>query len=245
MVSLTSCKMFMATRNKTKVLCAVKDPINSPLIQQLKSYVNFPDDSADSVKFPSESEKPDSVKHDIDNNGTQSPDIHKSDKGSDISDKSSNSDTHTEDINVPSSDKSEQLPEDSENSEDNLESDNSTSNDEETAENDSSVDSSTSVYGQTALYSNNTCNQIDLSTIPTEIKGLLNLRSDTSGVQRVAIKDQELWVYYSDNVNLNNNMVQVIEVIQAANYYYLQFNRLARSDNAIVFEINLLTDSTV
>lgn len=63
------------------------------------------------------------------------------------------------------------------------------------------------------------------------------MRQDTCGVDRVQFKDDEVWVYYNDKINLNNVMSVVIEVLNAANYTYLEFNRLARSDNAMVFQI--------
>lgn len=78
------------------------------------------------------------------------------------------------------------------------------------------------------------------SAIPTELKGTLNVRQDTAGVERVALKDNELWVYYNDKINLNNVMTPVIELLNAAAYSYLTFNRLARSENAIVFELSIL-----
>lgn len=71
-----------------------------------------------------------------------------------------------------------------------------------------------------------------------DIKGILNSREDTAGVSRVSTKDdKEVWIYYNDNVNLNDVMVQVIEELNRPGYTYLEFNRLARSDNAIVFVI--------
>ena len=70
------------------------------------------------------------------------------------------------------------------------------------------------------------------------VKGLLNANSSTSGVSRVSVRDdKELWVYYNDNVNLNDVMVNVIESVNASGYSYLEFNRLARSENAVVFVI--------
>lgn len=70
------------------------------------------------------------------------------------------------------------------------------------------------------------------------IKGTLNAKDDTSGVSRVGVKDdKEVWVYYNDNVNLNDVMVPVIEQMNASGYTYLEFNRLARSDNAVVFVV--------
>lgn len=75
------------------------------------------------------------------------------------------------------------------------------------------------------------------------LKGTLNSRADLAGVARVAVKEkeQEIWIYYNDNVNLNNIMVEVIEFVKNAGYDVLEFNRLARSDNAIVFSISFQT----
>lgn len=73
--------------------------------------------------------------------------------------------------------------------------------------------------------------------IANEIKGTLNVRSDTAGVNRVQMKNDELWIYYNDDINLNNVMANVIGVLNAANYQYFEFNRLARTDNAIVFTV--------
>lgn len=67
------------------------------------------------------------------------------------------------------------------------------------------------------------------------LKGTLNSREDTSGVTRVAEKENEIWIYYNDDVNLNNIMTEVIEFLLTSGYEQYEFNRLARSDNAIVF----------
>lgn len=69
------------------------------------------------------------------------------------------------------------------------------------------------------------------------LKGSLNGRSDTNGVTRVAEKESEIWVYYNDDINLNNIMTDVIEYVANAGFTALEFNRLARSDNAIVFDL--------
>ena len=69
------------------------------------------------------------------------------------------------------------------------------------------------------------------------IKGTLNGRADTAGVIRLNVDNDELWIYYGDEVNLSDIMVDVIEALNGANYNYLTFNRLARSNNAIVFDI--------
>lgn len=77
------------------------------------------------------------------------------------------------------------------------------------------------------------------------IQGTLNAREDTKGVSRLQVKDNELWIYYKDDVNLNDTMIAVIETLNSTGYTYLAFSRLARSNNAIVFDINLNTNSNV
>lgn len=72
-------------------------------------------------------------------------------------------------------------------------------------------------------------------------KDTLNSREDTAGVIRIAQKEKELWIYYNDDVNLNDIMVDVIECIANIDCNMFEFNRLARSDNAIVFVIGVDT----
>ena len=74
----------------------------------------------------------------------------------------------------------------------------------------------------------------DAKSISDLVKTSLNDNEDTAGVSRTAIKDDELWVYYEDSINLNKVMASVIETLNNLDYG-LEFNRLARSDNAIVF----------
>ena len=77
-----------------------------------------------------------------------------------------------------------------------------------------------------------------LTGLAGELKGTLNARAETAGVSRVQVKNDEIWVYYNDDINLNNIMSNAIGLLAAANYYYLEFNRLARSDNAMVFTLS-------
>lgn len=80
--------------------------------------------------------------------------------------------------------------------------------------------------------------QVSLNGLAGELKGTLNARSSTTGVNRVCVKNNEIWIHYNDDINLNNVMTAVIDTLNSANYHYLIFNRLARTDNAIVFTIN-------
>lgn len=77
----------------------------------------------------------------------------------------------------------------------------------------------------------------DMKQVVDQLKSLLNLQDTTTGVNRILVKDSELWIYYNDSINLNNVMADAIEALNAAGYTYLEFNRLARSDNAMVFQI--------
>ena len=72
------------------------------------------------------------------------------------------------------------------------------------------------------------------------IKSTLNSREDTCGVVSIAIKEDgasELWVYYDDETNLNDTIYSVVSVFNSCGYNMLKFNRLARSNNAIVFDV--------
>ena len=83
----------------------------------------------------------------------------------------------------------------------------------------------------------------DYVRIDAEIlKGTLNSREDTKGVSRITKKEDELWIFYQDKVNLNSIMEPVIELMNASDFSYLEFNRLARSSNAIVFDISCTPD---
>ena len=69
------------------------------------------------------------------------------------------------------------------------------------------------------------------------LAGTLNADEATTGVRYAVVKDNEVWIYYGDGTNLNNVMEAVIKTLASAGYAYLEFNRLARSNNAMVFTI--------
>lgn len=57
-------------------------------------------------------------------------------------------------------------------------------------------------------------------------------------LSRVAIKNDEVWCYFDDSTNLNRILNEVLEIIESdSRYNNLSFSRLARSDNAVVFDI--------
>lgn len=83
--------------------------------------------------------------------------------------------------------------------------------------------------------------QVQISELANVVKGQLNADSHSKGVTRALIKnDNELWVYFNDDTNLNDVMTPVLENLNAPNFGYLKFNRFARSDNAIVFTLDMI-----
>ena len=71
-----------------------------------------------------------------------------------------------------------------------------------------------------------------LENISASIASMLNAVDTTSGVRSAKVLGTELWIYYKDNINLNSVMESVIDAVAP---HELEFNRLARSHNAIVF----------
>ncbi len=220
--AIFSSKLYQSSTRKDKIRATMDDPINAELIEQLDEYIGdeykIPEDTSQNVlkKSDNPNDKPD-----IDNNGgavqhgQPMPVKHSIDHVSpDNHEDSDESDDQTDDVQA-----------------------------ENEGDINDTMNSSTTVNkpyiaADTVVTKPLVETQISLSGLAGEIKGTLNARSATSGVARTSVKNDELWVYYNDDINLNNVMSPVIETISAANYHYLIFNRLARTDNAIVFAIN-------
>lgn len=107
----------------------------------------------------------------------------------------------------------------------------------ETSEEFNSTEESIMGYTSSDISATSLNQCIDGDVSIDSLKGLLNADANTTGVNYGKIKNNEVWLYYDDSINLNDVMSAVIETLNAAAYTYLEFNRLARSDNAIVFEI--------
>lgn len=193
--------MYKSSTRKSKIQAALSNPVNQPLVTQLRSYLD------------DEYRKEEILEPDIEM---------KKEKGSPVKDEhideSSKDDTKVIDDNTkfsnPNGDKEDINVEDSD-------------KDNHPSEDDNNVNSSK----KCAIRSS-----IDLDSL----KGTMNAVSDTCGVQRVKIDEdkKELWVYYNDDINLNDIMTPLIELLESSSYNYLIFNRLARSGNAVVFEIS-------
>lgn len=79
---------------------------------------------------------------------------------------------------------------------------------------------------------------IDVIDYVNDTEELLKSDKDTEDVRQVKLNDDELWVYYKDKTNLNKVMDSVIDKLSDAFGTAITFSRLARTDNAIVFDIS-------
>lgn len=196
---------------RDNIKSAIEDPINSELLLQLAEYLD--EEYQELLNTP----EPEDTKEDkVDDKDVE---VEPS-ENFDISNLDTSSTEDGKEINeIDESTNSEDIKED------------------ESTNSSTKLDKS-SILSQTVLNPNCIVSEINLKGLADELKGTLNMREDTSGVARIALKEAELWIYYNDNINLNTIMTQVIETLSAASYTYLQFNRLARTDNAIVFTVN-------
>lgn len=223
--------MYRSSKHKNKIKAALSNPINSELVIQLKQYLDE-DDIIDSDEINDSSDNPsEESKHTKSDEKTVSTksNYHHAPVGA-PSKSLTDEYKDAEDLFDEDLDDSEEKPED-----DNKIPEESTQKDDNSSED---IENGTQLNGDTIQSSTS------ISSMPEEIKGLINSRQDTCGVNRVLCKDCELWIYYEDKINLNTVMGPVIELINAANYTYLDFNRLARSDNAMVFQVNQLDSNS-
>ena len=219
-------RLYRSSKLKDKITSTIDNPINTELVKQLESYIDETSlDTAENTLVEL---------HDDD----QSPEVNE-DAANETVEDFETTDPHNENIFVDD-DASDDTP-----TEDRTDDSDDVADDE-----DSDDDSLENVPGvilegqelagdyveaATALYS--TPKRAEFDGDVNVIKGTLNLREETSGVVRVSLDKNELWVYYNDDTNLNAVMVDVIDVIERAGYNFLKFNRLARSNNAIVFDV--------
>lgn len=234
---ITASKLYKASSRKKKILAAMSDPINLELVQQLDEYIG--DEYKPMLKptepdvmevEPTESESaPDT--------GRPSPirSVPSGSGGGKLSER------FGDDLDAEGEAKF-----DATNPDDDWDDDSTSGTaDEATPNSSTKPKAKKKIVAETT--SVNPCAGVHASIdqLAGELKGTLNTRSSTAGVIRVAVKDDELWLYYNDSINLNNVMPTVIDLLNAAGYNYLLFNRLARTDNAMVFTLALNDTATV
>lgn len=254
MEAIYASKIYKLSRRKDRIASALNDPINMELVQQLSSYLD--ESVKHQVESPSKSIEPapttdtDVKSSPFDSNATSSR------SQSSRSQSSGDSVTTAPDstpVDMDSESSDTLTTEQSKDTDDSISPELNAFHDpkkheavSDTAEetSDVSVEESTGVTAATVLYqpsvSASCCDKIKVDV--AAIKGTLNIRNDTQGVSRIFVKDTELWIYYQDKINLNSVMEPVIEVLNSTGFTNLEFNRLARSENAIVFEISCTYD---
>lgn len=229
MNAIFACKLYKSSTRKQKIQAALKNPVNAELVKQLSECLD--DEYKPLTKLN------DGV---IKNVSDTNPVSESNSNGSSTSSHPRSSSG----LGGLSSALSglDDNPSISEKYGDDLDAEGNEAFDDTQIDNDD-VSSSTAVKG-TSIQADTTLtkplveNQVSLSGLAGELKGTLNARNTTAGVNRVSVKSNEIWIHYNDDINLNNVMTAVIDTLNSANYHILIFNRLARTDNAIVFTVN-------
>lgn len=242
MKSIYASKLFIASKRKEQIKAALLSTANEGLVQQLaedldeeyKTPENLGQESESKEKSSENAEENEfsefAVDEEIDpeKDLVTMDDVDKSSKPSKRGLSSSKpSDSHNSapeppegkrDIEGPKADTSELMPE-------------SPANENPAPE----PEASTQIEEKESIKASSVIDKLNT------FKDTLNSREDTAGVTRIAQKDKECWIYYNDDVNLNDIMVSVIECIANIDCDLFEFNRLARSDNAIVFVTAIAT----
>lgn len=240
-------KLFNDSKRKSHILSQLSDPINKELLVQLRSYLDDYEDDLESVQSLNLNNVPTSTSSksnsdDVEYNTDEASRSYQVSKPVNSFD----TDTNTETEPVSETRNTSEIE-----NEDNLPISSNNSQEEESSktlsDTSSTKASSEDQTNKSMIESSTNCVDIrrDIQSEIETIKGTLNCQESTSGVNRILVRDNELWIYYNDYVNLNVVMGAVIEKLSVCGFTYLYFNRLARSDNAIVFEIHLVTTETV
>lgn len=229
MKAIFASKLYRTSSRRSELTAAIDNPVNAELVMQLRKYLD-----------------PEYQKPEYFGQSSKETELIK-DKETEIIDDSSESaelrtehspappvPSHGSDFSIEDESSSDEIVD-----EENADSDLQVEDEEETeldeseeSEESASVEESIQVSTQHLILA---CHEIDSEVI----KGTLNSREDSEGVSRIVIKNDgsELWIYYKDAVNLNSVMESVIALLENTGYSQLMFSRLARTDNAIVFDI--------
>lgn len=213
-------KLYQASSRKDRIHSAYMNPLNAELVQQIDSYVS---PKYQKLLEPEEQEPEDPQNLDTANTGEEGGG---SSSGSSYSGGGGSSFSGGDIPGMITDEPDDSSGDDVETEDVDVE----TSGEESfEPQEDESVEQSTVIASS--------CTEKDAALEVDTIKGSLNVKDETSGVTRIRVKDKELWIYYQDSINLNSVMPNVIDTMNALGYTYLEFSRLARTDNAIVFDI--------
>lgn len=219
--AICASKLYRASTRKDKILAAFQDPINTELVGQLAKALDEEYQTPEYLVKESDHEEP----------GVQEVGTAPSEPA----------DSEPDNVPAPaphhSSPSGPPPSSDGPSDESDIDTSEPSGGDEPTSAEPDLIEESTSANGKPVTASRARNMFRDMKQVSDQVKGMLNMNQTTSGVSRILCKENELWIYYNDDVNLNNVMAEVIELLNISGYPYLEFNRLARSDNAIVFQI--------
>lgn len=207
------CKMFRSSSRKNHIKANIANPINVELVHQIQDLTDDSEDTSEKVN-PSENRSERKIlkgPSSSPSGGSYSPSF------------SDDIEPSEDDIFIP--DESNDESDKDEKTDDSINLDNSDElNDEDVS--DENVESSEAI---TAVVEDD----VDIN----QLKSILNESSSlTYGVSRISERKNEVWIYYNDDVNLNPMLSDIIYTVESSKFKNLEFNRIARSDNAVVFE---------
>lgn len=224
MKAIYSCKLYKTHPRKDKIKAAISNPINTELVSQLRSYLD------DEYQHLADKPEPD-VAYDLREDAD--------DLSSDVSDGGSSGSLGPRPTSGSLSAKFDALLGDEGDSDEFTDSDMGDLDSDADDVDDTDLDTEAETEGELEEIGEST----SIST-PTDVnladavKSSLCQYPELSKFNRVIEKNNELWIHYNDDVNLNNIMGPVIEQLVDDHLDQLEFNRLARSDNAIVFQVS-------
>lgn len=210
-------KLYLSSSRKDKILAAIQDPNNRELVQQVASYL---DDEFIDKRYLDPDSSDVSVQEKEEDSGVN-------EKGGDDRGFSGGGSTLGGGFSSSGFSSMDDIFDDESGEGESSDSDEAVTSDETDGDTDDIVE-------EPVIESSKS---IKASLVLDVVKGTLNARQDTAGVDRVVEKENELWVYYNDNINLNKVMSEAAQELILQGYSMLEFNRLARSNNAIVFDI--------
>ena len=211
------CKMFRSSSRKDHIRANIADPINVELVQQIQDLTD--DEDVVNAK-PSEGSSANTKERKILKGPSSSPS-----GGSYSTSYSDGSEPSDDDIFIPDEENVDDTIDDSNAGNDRLDAE-EISDDTSDDNSDEDVESSEAI---TAVVED----ELDIN----QLKSILNEGSSlTYGVSRISERKNEVWIYYNDDVNLNPMLSDIIYTVESSKFKNLEFNRIARSDNAVVFE---------
>ena len=239
---IVASKIFKGSKNQSKILAEIQDPVNKELVEQLDSYVSIDDynELADKLK-DAEAElselkegSPDIEGPEMVNPTKGGPSKSSTSSPSFAGHSSSGTFDSTE---FDSGDFSDM--EDAEFDEDLGEAE-PAGDDSLYLEDDEPVAESTKVKKSPVVASTYVTME-KVSHAVHEIPGTLNLREETKGATHATLRgtsSNEIWVFYDDEVDLSKILGDIDQVIKESGYYFIDFNRVARDEHAVVFNVN-------